>query len=554
MYRRLITYLLLLVATVCYGVEQSNVQGYGNLVNMPTEQLMDKGRFHFSNHNPDSALVCFSIVANRYNKSKSAKDRESAALAFNDLACIYQYFYFDYQEAHHNYMQALDLCREGGYEKAKAITSLNLANLLSLYSKGFESKSVSGQARELYHQSLEGAYKTSNWELYATAFIDYADNFPDLELKEYDHLFSQNIPDTIQNLKYARYYYRALEKIQQGDHAQARQWLNQQLEATNAKWLPERYILQAYLLLAKTHELEHDYPKAVQVLRRAEQLAAGEDAVDYEITVCEKLAEYYRRMGDSRLSQDYKIRHLEMKDSLHNAMSLASIGEMNFVHELQQEEAKVRTLTERHERQRKMLLFSLIGLAVVLGFTAVLLRAYRLLRSRNKSLYEKNRAVMRAEAEERQLRKDFEQQLKQRDELLKQQELQSSQPKYSKSNLNDENKQHLIVCIQDIMNDASVICQQDFTLAKLAKMIGSNTSYVSQVINEKYGMSFNNLLGHFRVKEACRRMEDTEHYGNMTIEAISESVGFRSRVTFFTAFKREIGLSPSQYWKMANSK
>ena len=347
MLKRLITYLLLLVATVCYGVEQSNVQGYGSLVNMPIEQLMEKGRIHFGDHNPDSALVCFSIVANRYNKSQRSQDRENAALVLNDLACIYQYFYFDYQEAHHNYMKALELCDEGGYEKAKAITSLNLANLLSLYSKGFESKPVSNQARELYHQSLEGAYKTSNWELYATAFIDYADNYTDIKLKDYSHLFSRNIPDTIQNLKYARYYYRALENIQKGNYAQARQWLNQQLEATNAKWLPERYVLQAYLHLAKTHELEHDYPKAVQVLRRAEQLAAGKDVVDYEIAVCEKLAEYYKRMGDSRLSEDYKIRHLEMKDSLHNAMSLASIGEMNFVHELQQEEAKVRTLTER---------------------------------------------------------------------------------------------------------------------------------------------------------------------------------------------------------------
>ena len=104
------------------------------------------------------------------------------------------------------------------------------------------------------------------------------------------------------------------------------------------------------------------------------------------------------------------------------------------------------------------------------------------------------------------------------------------------------------------MNDADVICQQDFTLAKLAKMIDSNTSYVSQVINEKYGMTFSNLLGHFRVREACCRMDDVEHYGKMTIEAISESVGFRSRVTFFSAFKREIGMSPSDYWKIAKSK
>jgi len=103
------------------------------------------------------------------------------------------------------------------------------------------------------------------------------------------------------------------------------------------------------------------------------------------------------------------------------------------------------------------------------------------------------------------------------------------------------------------LNDADVICQKDFSLAKLSKMIGSNTTYVSQVINEKYDLSFSNLLGHFRVKEACRRMDDQENYGNMTIEAISNSVGFRSRVTFLMVFKREIGMTPSEYLKAAKS-
>ncbi len=551
----MLSLILLFVALVGNGRERIAVDIYGNLADEPTEMLMERGRTYFSKRVPDSALVCFSIVVDRYNRSQSAKDKEDAALALNDLACIYQYFYFDYQEAHHTFMRALELCEEKGYDKAKAIISLNLANLLSLYSKGFKSKPVSDQAFKLFNQSLEGAYKAENWELYATAFIDYAENNPDIDLKKYEHLFASDLPDTVQNLRFARCSYRALENIQQGNYPQARKWLRQQIEATDAKWLPERYTLQAYLTLSHTYELEHDYKNAIEVLKRAEALAISRDVVDYGISICERLSDCYRQMGQHDFAQRYKMRYLEMKDSVHEANSLASIGEMNFLHELQLEESKVQHLKERHERQRNILWMAVAGLAVALGFTIILLWAYRLLRHRNKSLYEKNRAVMRAEAEERQLRKDYEKKLQQRDQLLQEmaQERQEPLARYKKSNLNDEDKQQLITSIQDVMNDSQVICQQDFTLAKLAKLIGSNTSYVSQVINEKYDQSFSNLLGSYRVKEACRRMDDHENYGNMTIEAISESVGFRSRVTFLTVFKREIGMTPSEYLKAARS-
>ena len=126
--------------------------------------------------------------------------------------------------------------------------------------------------------------------------------------------------------------------------------------------------------------------------------------------------------------------------------------------------------------------------------------------------------------------------------------------KYSKSSLNDADKESLIYRIEEVMNDTQIICQSDFTISKLAKQVNSNTTYVSQVINEKYGKTFSILLGNHRVKEACRRMNDQENYGNMTIEAISESVGFKSRVTFLNSFKRSIGLTPSEYMRLARQK
>ena len=48
--------------------------------------------------------------------------------------------------------------------------------------------------------------------------------------------------------------------------------------------------------------------------------------------------------------------------------------------------------------------------------------------------------------------------------------------------------------------------------------------------------------------------DENSEYGNMTIEGIATSVGFKSRTAFINAFKREVGLTPSEYLRMALSK
>ena len=123
----------------------------------------------------------------------------------------------------------------------------------------------------------------------------------------------------------------------------------------------------------------------------------------------------------------------------------------------------------------------------------------------------------------------------------------TEEAKYSHSRLTEEQRETLMTRIQQLLGSTEVICQQDFTLGKLSKMADSNTTYVSQVINEKYGMTFSNVLGSLRVREACRRMTDTEDTKNFTIEAIASSVGFKSRTSFLNAFKRETGCTPSEY-------
>lgn len=42
-------------------------------------------------------------------------------------------------------------------------------------------------------------------------------------------------------------------------------------------------------------------------------------------------------------------------------------------------------------------------------------------------------------------------------------------------------------------------------------------------------------------------MSDTENYGSFTLNAIAESVGFKSYSAFVDVFKKTVGITPSLY-------
>ena len=112
----------------------------------------------------------------------------------------------------------------------------------------------------------------------------------------------------------------------------------------------------------------------------------------------------------------------------------------------------------------------------------------------------------------------------------------------------------LLQKVSAVMGDVDVISRGDFTLVALAQMVGSNTRYVSWVINNTYHKNFKTLLNEYRIREVCRRMEDTANFGHLTIQALSNSLGYSSPSNFLRAFKNVNGMTPSMYQKLISEK
>ena len=88
----------------------------------------------------------------------------------------------------------------------------------------------------------------------------------------------------------------------------------------------------------------------------------------------------------------------------------------------------------------------------------------------------------------------------------------------------------------------------NFSSKDLAKLLKTNTRYLSAVVNSRFGMNYSCLLNEYRVKDALRIMADKKN-ADKNIEEISAMVGLANRQSFYAAFYRIVGETPNGYRK-----
>lgn len=84
------------------------------------------------------------------------------------------------------------------------------------------------------------------------------------------------------------------------------------------------------------------------------------------------------------------------------------------------------------------------------------------------------------------------------------------------------------------------------SLKDLSEKLDVNPNYISQIINAETGMNFNDFVNLYRIDLSKKRLTDTD-YQHLTIEGIGNSVGFKSKSTFYNAFKKHTQLSPAAF-------
>ncbi len=86
---------------------------------------------------------------------------------------------------------------------------------------------------------------------------------------------------------------------------------------------------------------------------------------------------------------------------------------------------------------------------------------------------------------------------------------------------------------------------KSITLPSLAAVLGISVSQLKRVFHEQIGQSMVRYLTALRIGEAKRLIRE----GNLTFTQIAERIGIESIYYFSNLFKKQTGMSPTEYEK-----
>lgn len=123
--------------------------------------------------------------------------------------------------------------------------------------------------------------------------------------------------------------------------------------------------------------------------------------------------------------------------------------------------------------------------------------------------------------------------------------------KYSKSPLDTEKVARLNRQLEEYMSKHKPFLNATLTVHALAKMLQTNSSALSRVINECHQKNFFSFINSYRVQEFVK-LAIQEKYQHYTYLALAYEVGFNSKSTFNKAFKKEHNKTPREYLKVVS--
>ena len=109
--------------------------------------------------------------------------------------------------------------------------------------------------------------------------------------------------------------------------------------------------------------------------------------------------------------------------------------------------------------------------------------------------------------------------------------------------------ENTILAKLEALENSTAFLKSDFNIKVLAKKLETNTSYLSYIINNTKKQSFKQYITKLRIAYLIKKLNSDLQYQNYTIQYLAEEIGYTNASAFTRAFKKELGITPSEYIK-----
>ncbi len=247
---------------------------------------------------------------------------------------------------------------------------------------------------------------------------------------------------------------------------------------------------------------------------------APEKLQELELT----LSQLYAKLGDWEKFNHHFDRSEEYRLAKLKADELRDVNEMKLIYETEQKDNQIhlQEVTIASQEKQIWLIGAVCGVIII-----ALIGAFNFnkkLKERNKELYQQNLEIT--------------QRWKQIQNFYKS----------NTQSITGNERQSLFASIVQLMNEEKYYKRNDLQVEVIARTLNSNVKYISNAIKDETGMNFNTFVNTYRIENAKTLLLDIKSL-DWTLEAIGLECGFNNQTSFYKAFRKNTGLTPSQFRK-----
>lgn len=518
-----------------------------DLLALNIKQLSALSEKYLKYDKKDSATGCNLIIISRYGKGLSKEDKKRCIRAYDEVGVAY------YEK--NNYAKALDflttglkLCEEEGFFSMLPPFYNNIGRVYSAINDFKISINAFEKGLELSRR-----YKDKNTEkklLFNLACHCSHENIKD-KATFYNAELKKKFGKEDPSVGFYLYLNNSWMAYKDGNFAKAEAFLHKTLGYAHKHKLPAAHEAVIYETLGAVYaNMPTMRDSAYHYLLECEMFTRRHNLLSNLRNTLLLISDCYKEDGNDKKALAYRIQYWQLSDSLLDTSHFSEAKNNHFLYEMEQDYEKIKRLqADAQERERKMkafriqLVLALAGVVLFSALTGLNIYQKRKLRKTYKYLFERNAQLLQAETQES---KPLPQ--KQADEKANQS---ITSPDARKS---EDQREQLMAKLKEVMDNSAEIYDCNFSIIRLAELVGSNQHDLSIFINRTYDKNFRTFINEYRMKEAQRRLIDTKTYGKWTIKAIAESVGYKSQSSFITLFKKSTGITPSIFQQLAIEK
>lgn len=119
----------------------------------------------------------------------------------------------------------------------------------------------------------------------------------------------------------------------------------------------------------------------------------------------------------------------------------------------------------------------------------------------------------------------------------------------SKKKIKSSTTSKIIVQLYELMEEEEVYKNPILSRLDLATRLGISEGYLSQLVNQEINKSIVQFINEYRI-ETAKKLLHNPVFNKYTVEAIGFEAGFKSKSTFYNAFKLSLDMSPGAYRKL----